>query len=101
MNAAQRDAASSGWVEGWGQLLTPSGAGKAAHTKLKARSLGGLPDPPLWCGQPDSGRFALRMHGAALCSSGVSSIPYLRWAGFFKKIALHEMSEEEVQSDDS
>lgn len=41
------------------------------------------------------------MHGAALCTSGVSSIPYLRWAGFTKKIARHEMGEEEVQSDGS
>lgn len=81
--------------------MTPGGRGKAAHTKLKTRSLGGLSNPPLWCEHPDSGRFALRMHGAALCTSGVSSIPYLRWAGFTKKIARHEMGEEEVQSDGS
>lgn len=81
--------------------MTPSSREKAVHAKLKAHSLGELPDPSPWCGHPSSGAFALLVCGAALCSSVVSSIPYLRCAGFFKKIALHYMSEEEVQWDGS
>lgn len=94
MNATQCSTASSGWVEGWGQLLTPWEKGKAVQTNLEHFQI------QIWCEHPGSGRFPL------CCSPQLRCVlhplhPLSEVSCVCKKITLHEMGEEVEQSDES